>query len=228
VFEKTKMHFNHLIKPSKTVIARPYLVAIMARGAAALGANCQGGFDMVFPFLYNTSDLVISKVGFIIVQVKNHAAHMKPDAVLFQRMDPFLCELLDDNDRPDFTVPIIRIVFALGGGKPSFQQMIYGNSLEQGAVTCDADGRPQFTSYDFWCSGIGPGLLKPVDKDDAQTKWVTLLGKTDRWDPILSTSKAPDVRRSQYPGGGDNDDHYDPWVMPDNPPALGASRDPAD
>ena len=126
VFGKTKMHFNHLIKSFKQkVIARPYLVAIMARGAAALGANCQPGFDMVYPFLYDTSDLVIKKVGFIVVQVKNYANDMKSDANLFKKMDPFLCELLKKDDKPDFTVPIIRIVFALGRGEPFLEHMTY-------------------------------------------------------------------------------------------------------
>jgi hypothetical protein len=218
VFRKTKMHFNHLIKPLKQeAIARPYLVAIMARGAAALGTNSHAGFDMVYPFLYDTSNLVIKKVGFIMVLVKNDS-DVTPNAILFKRMDPFLCELLGKNDKRDFTIPIIRIVFSLGGGKPFLQPMRY-NSLEQGAASFDADGYPQFTSYDFWCSGMGPGLLQPVDEDDAQTKWVTLLSKTDslKWDCMFSTSKAPDVRRSQYPGGGDNNDHYDAWMMSNLP-----------
>jgi hypothetical protein len=210
VFRRTKMHFNHLVKPYKQkLVARPYLVAIMARGAAAFGANGQAGFDLVYPFLFDTSDLVIKKAGFIMVQVKNYAANIKPDAVLFQKMDPFLCELLDKNDKRDFTIPIVRIVFSLGKGKPLLQSMGY-NSPKEGAVTFGEDGQPQFTSYDFWCSGIGPGLLQPVDED--RTKWLTLLGKTDRWDRILATSKAPDVRCSQYPAGGDNDHHFSSWM----------------
>ncbi|KAH9175259.1 hypothetical protein EDB89DRAFT_2092796 [Lactarius sanguifluus] len=211
VFGKTKMHFNHMIRPFNCdAIGRPYLVSIMARGAAVFGADCQPGFDMVYPYLYDTNDLVINKVGFIVVQVKNHADNLSPDANLFKKMDPFLCELVSKDDRPGFTVPLIRIVFALGKGEPSFKRMRY-NSLEQGAATFDVNGQPQFTSYDFWCSGIGPDLLQPVDEN--KTKWVTLLGKTDRWDRVFSTSTAPDVRRSHYPGGGDNKDHYGAWMM---------------
>ncbi len=217
VFENTKMHFNHMIQPLKQkVVVRPYLVAIMARGAAALGANCQPGYDMVYPFLYNTSDLVIKKTGFIIVQVKNHANFLKPDPHLFRGMDPFACKLLDkDSDGPDFTVPIIRIVFSLGGERPSLNHITY-ESPGLGAATFDANKHPLFTSYDFWCSGVSPDILQPVE-GDALTKWEILLGKTDQWEGLFSTSKAPDVRRSQYPGGGSNNDHYDAWML-DNIP----------
>ncbi|KAH8992520.1 hypothetical protein EDB92DRAFT_1858291 [Lactarius akahatsu] len=203
VFGKTKIHFNHMIQPFKrNAIDRSYLVSIIARGAAVFDTNCQPGFDMVYPYLYDTSDLVINKVGFIVVQVNNYTDNLTPDANLFKKMDPFLCELVSEDDRPGFTIPIIRI--------PSFKRMRY-NSPEQGAATFDVNGQPQFTSYDFWCSGIGPDLLQPVDED--KTQWVTLLDKTDRWDRVFSTSTAPDVRRSHYPGGGNNQGHYGAWMM---------------
>ncbi|KAH9175271.1 hypothetical protein EDB89DRAFT_1946307 [Lactarius sanguifluus] len=126
-------------------------------------------------------------------------------------MDPFLCDLLSKKDT-DFAVPIIRIVFALGGGarEPSFTQQTY-ESPDDGAVTFDGHRRPRFTSYDFWCSGIGPNLLRPVDENHAPKKWETLLGKTDKWDHVFSTS---DVRRSQYPAGESSVDHYCNWLDP--------------
>ncbi|KAH8992517.1 hypothetical protein EDB92DRAFT_1988690 [Lactarius akahatsu] len=217
VFGKTKMHFNHMIQPfSDNSIDRPYLVSIMARGAAVLGARCQPEFDMVYPYLFDTSDLVVNKVGFIVIQVKNNVNNLTPDDDLFKMMDPILCGLVNKDDGPGFTIPIIRIVFALGKGEPSFERMNY-DSLTQGATTFDRNGRPQFTSYDFWCSGIGPDLLQPVDKDNAQTNWVTLLSNTDRWDCVFSTSNAPDVQCSHFPGGGDNEDHYSAWMMSNIP-----------
>ncbi|KAH8988894.1 hypothetical protein EDB92DRAFT_2068305 [Lactarius akahatsu] len=210
VFGRTKMHFNHMIKPlEQEVLTRSCLLAMMARGAAAFGANGQFGFDMVYPFLYGASDLDIEKVGFIIIQVKNHANRLAPNSKLFKKMDPFLCDLLSKEDT-DFTVPIIRIVFALGGGKSSFTRQTYG-SPDDGAVTFDRNGQPLFTSYDFWCSGIGPNLLRPVE-DHALKKWETLLGETDKWDHTFSASMAPDVRRSQYPAGGSDDGHYRGWL----------------
>ncbi|KAH8990125.1 hypothetical protein EDB86DRAFT_2831226 [Lactarius hatsudake] len=45
------------------IITCPYLLTIMAHGTVALGANCQPGFDMVYPYLYETSDLVVKNVG---------------------------------------------------------------------------------------------------------------------------------------------------------------------
>ncbi|KAH9042332.1 hypothetical protein EDB84DRAFT_1472869 [Lactarius hengduanensis] len=210
VFERTKMHFNHMIKPLKQdVLTRSRLLAMMARGAAAFGANGQFGFDMVYPFLYGTSDLDVKKVGFIIIQVQNYVNRLAPDPMLFKKMDPFLCDFLSKDT--DFAVPIIRIVFALSGGESSFTQQTY-ESLDDGAVTFDSHKQPRFTSYDFWCSGIGPNLLRPVDvvldEDHAPKKWETLLGKTDKWDHMFSTS---DVRCSQYPAGGSSINHYLNW-----------------
>ncbi|KAH9082104.1 hypothetical protein EDB83DRAFT_613711 [Lactarius deliciosus] len=210
VFGNTKMHFNHMIKPLKQdVLTRSCLLTMMARGAAAYGANGQFGFDMVYPFLYGTSNLDVEKVGYIIIQVKNHANRLAPNAKLFKKMDPYLCDLLSNEDT-DFMVPIIRIVFALGGGKPSFTRQTYG-SPDDGAVTFNTNGQPLFTSYDFWCSGIGPNLLRPVE-EHALKKWETLLGKTDKWDHTFSASMVPDVRRSQYPAGGSDDGHYRGWL----------------
>jgi len=212
VFGRTNMHFNHLIKPFKQkVLTRPHLVAMMARGAAALGANGQLGFDTVYPFLFNTRDLVVKQVGFVIVQVKNHATHMTPEANLFKNMDPFHCGLLSEKDKKSFTVPIIRIVFALGGGKP-FLEHVTHQSPTDGALTLDRNGRPHFTSYDFWCSGIGPAILQPVHENNSQTKWETLLGKTDRWNGVFAASNNPYVRCSQYPAGGLHEAYYDAWV----------------
>lgn len=155
---------------------------------------------------YDTRDLILERVGFIIVQVKNHARFLKPQEGLFQFMDPFLCQLLEKGDNSNFTVPIIRIVFALGGEKPFLERMVYA-SPDLGVATLGRKGKPRFTSYDFWCSGIGPGLLHPVE-DDEETKWQQLLSKTDKWNGLFSRSKALDVWCSQYPGGGDSDQHY--------------------
>ncbi|KAN0134142.1 hypothetical protein V8E53_008031, partial [Lactarius tabidus] len=196
MFGNTKMHFNHMMQPFGTeLISHLYLLKIMARGAAALGANCQPGYDMIYLFLYGTSDLIIDKVGFIMVQVKNHTNHMAPQSQFFKAMDPFRCHLVKEAD--NLAIPIVRIVFSLG--------------RDQSAKNFDKAGHPIFTSYDFWCSGIGPGLLQPVDEDN-QNKWKTLLGETDKFDGVFSKSKAPDVRMSQCPGGGEDDAHYDAWM----------------
>jgi hypothetical protein len=226
VFKNTKIHFNHMVQPiGRDVITRAYLLAIMARGAAALGANCQPGYDMVYPFLYDTKDLVAENVGFILVQVKNYAGHIPHNFALFRKMDPFYCNLLKDKD--NFTIPIIRIVFALGEVKPSLTHITY-KSPKLGCETFDGARHPRFTSYDFWCSGIGPKLLWPVkgdndDDDNVQTfhtpvrtnnlkNWKQLLGKTSRLNSISSASEGKNVRCSQYPGGGKTEGHYNAWM----------------
>jgi hypothetical protein len=78
-----------MIQPFKiNVITRSYLLMIMARGAAAFGANCQRGYDMIYPFLYETHDFILENVGFIIVQVKNYAGHLKPQHKAHERPLP--------------------------------------------------------------------------------------------------------------------------------------------
>ncbi|KAI0253849.1 hypothetical protein BJV78DRAFT_1280601 [Lactifluus subvellereus] len=115
------MHFNHFIRPQEQeVISRQYLLAFIARGAAVFGADCQADFNVVFPYLYGSTDLDDKNVGFI-VQVKNEFS--QPNAELFRNIDPFECGLLDEPDLDKsshrFPIPIIRIVFALRGGPGS-------------------------------------------------------------------------------------------------------------
>ncbi|KAI0253774.1 hypothetical protein BJV78DRAFT_1152632 [Lactifluus subvellereus] len=134
VFKNAMMHFNHLIKPQEQkTLARPYLLHFMARGAAALSANCQPGFDAVYPYLYG---------------VKNDSAAYGAGSLddLFSKMDPFYCRLIYDIDKEDgrFPIPIIRIVFLLSVSDPYFKQHKY-ISPSQGAATL-RDGRPLFTS----------------------------------------------------------------------------------
>ncbi len=212
VFRRTKMHFNHVIKPSQqNVISRQYLLHIMARGAAALGANCQPGYDMVYPFLFETNSLDIKNVGFVIVQVKNHARSIARNSKFFRKMDPFDCDLFSKDDS-DFTVPIIRIVFSLGGKRPSLKRMQYKSMSGREGASSLEDGQPRFTSYDFWCSGIAPGLLQAVDESGARTRWEGMLQKRNLSEGMFLTSKDPDLRRSEHPGGGSNRGHYDSWL----------------
>ncbi len=147
----------------------------------------------------------------------------RPTPTFSRRWDPFVCKLLSEEHGTQFTIPIVRIVFALGGEKTFVQQQIYA-SPKDGAVTPDANEHlqlpeivrrklAQFTSYDIWCSGLDPSLLQPVDESDARTKWEALLDKTDTtWGGVFSKPKAPGVRRSQYPAGGTDLAHYGGWI----------------
>ncbi|KAI9445890.1 hypothetical protein H4582DRAFT_1901738 [Lactarius indigo] len=192
VFENANMHFNHVVKPqAKRLLARRFLLYFMARGAAALGTNCQPGIDAVYPYLYNSLDLDVKNVGFIIVQVKNNSsASRSKDAEIFQNMDPFKCGLLDDSDKVNgrFPIPIIRILFSLSINKseePSFTQMI----------------QPLFTSYDYVCLGVDPNILRAVDPDP--------------WDSFYNVP-VPNVLRSQIPACGNHEAHFISWLS-ENP-----------
>src|ERR1700761_3930478 len=58
----------------------------LARGAAALGANCQPGFNAVYLFLYEVLDLNVEKLGFIIVPMKNDSnALWKTHSEIFRK-----------------------------------------------------------------------------------------------------------------------------------------------
>ena len=87
VFCDTYMHFNHVIKPQEQkVLSRLYLPAFMARGAAALGANCQPGIDAVYPYLCGGIELDVKNLGFILVQVKkNDIATAESWAEIFKK-----------------------------------------------------------------------------------------------------------------------------------------------
>ncbi|KAI9430204.1 hypothetical protein H4582DRAFT_1820313, partial [Lactarius indigo] len=203
------MHFNHVVKPQvQKLLARRFLLYFMTRGAAALGANCQPGFDAVYPYLYDSFDLDVKKVGFIIVQVKNDSNTSRSDDLkIFQNMDPFKCGILDLSDTEDgqFPIPIIRIVFSISG-PDSITCMDY-NKPSDGAVSLGKDGQPLFTSYDFMCSGIG--LFGPVG--DSLEVWRALVNKPDRWSSFYNVP-VPNVLRSQLPGCGDREGHFDSWL----------------
>ena len=179
-----------------------------------LGAKCQADVDMVFPYLYGSTDLDDKNVGFIMVQVENDSQISVPDADLFRKMDPFHCGLLDKSDRnvscSPFPIPFIRIIFALRGNQSKVTHMRY-SSPSEGALPAGLDdcGEPCFTSYDYWCSGIGPKLLQPVGT--AYEKWKELLDKTDPWASFYNRSLAPDIMRSQFPASSCHESHMNGW-----------------
>jgi len=216
VFTKAWMHFNHVIKPQEQkLLARRYLLLFMARGAAALGANCQPGFDAVYPYLYDSIDLKVKNVGFVIVQVKNDSNQSRSDADWFRNMDPFKCGLLDDTDivKGVFPIPIIRIVFTLANDVPTLTRKTY-ESPSDGATSLGNDGQPLFTSYDYVCSGIDPTVLQPVKESESQSPnaWKALTNRSNRWTSFYASASAPDILRSQFPGCGSHGGHFNSWV----------------
>ncbi|KAH9015441.1 hypothetical protein EDB83DRAFT_2321310 [Lactarius deliciosus] len=210
VFKEANMHFNHVVKPQvQKLLARRFLLYFMARGAAALGANCQPGFDAVYPYLYGSLDLNVKNVGFIIVQVKNDSSASGSDyASIFKKMDPFKCGLLGDSDKVNgrFPIPIIRILFSLMSSEKNLTQMMYEVPTD-GAEDLK-DGRPLFTSYDFMCSGVDT-FLRPVDQ--SPDAWKALVNKPDQWRSFYNVP-VPNVLRSQMPACGDNEAHFNSWL----------------
>ncbi|KAH9021093.1 hypothetical protein EDB83DRAFT_2320509, partial [Lactarius deliciosus] len=191
VFKEANMHFNHVVKPQvQKLLARRFLLYFMARGAAALGANCQPGFDAVYPYLYGSLDL------------------NSQESSIFKKMDPFKCGLLGDSDKVNgrFPIPIIRILFSLMSSEKNLTQMMYEVPTD-GAEDLK-DGRPLFTSYDFVCSGVDT-FLRPVDQ--SPDAWKALVNKPDQWRSFYNVP-VPNVLRSQMPACGDNEAHFNSWL----------------
>ena len=224
VFKNTHMHFNHFIKPqSRDVINRGNLLLYLARGAAALGANSQAGFDAVYPFIYGGPELVRMRLGFILAQVKNDSKTSRAILNAFLHMDPFLCSLFHASDLEDdetFSIPIIRLLFVLRqkpddngiGVKQQTHKSPSGGAAEGHGLK---DGRLRFTSYDFIISGLSPQVLRPVAMDSSPDSWETLLNKQQccTW----YEGDDAEVVRAQLPGCGTHDAHWTSWVegLPD-------------
>ena len=213
VFVNARMHFNHFARPyERKTISSQYLMRFLARGAAALGANCQPGFDAVYPFLYEVLDLDVEKLGFIIVQVKNDSnTSRKTHSEIFQKMDPFQCRLLarEESKTPSrFTVPIIRILFSLSSTKNIVEPVEYGSPSE-GATTLDDRQQPLFTSYDYVCSGVSPTILRPVAKHP--DNWNALVNRRSDWHDFIESSGEADILCSELPLGGSGDAHFSSW-----------------
>ncbi|KAI0298434.1 hypothetical protein B0F90DRAFT_702078 [Multifurca ochricompacta] len=213
-FKGARMHFNHFIKPYEhEVLARKYLIRFMARGAAALGANCQPGFDAVYPFLYGDIHLDVQKLGFIIVQVKNDASiSPKKFNGIFRDMDPFKSELLDASDKKNgiFPIPIIRLLFSLSSkGDPKVEHMKY-KSPSDGATSLGNKGQALFTSYDYVCSGVSEDILKPV-AGDTSNAWKAMVNMREEWDKFFRGSNEPEILRSSLPGTGADKTHSEFW-----------------
>jgi hypothetical protein len=221
-FHKAKMHFNHFIKPQEQeVLNSKYLALYLARGAAALGTNCQTGFDAVYPYLYDDSTVLDhKKIGFIIVQVKNDSDpnHLDPNA-LFPLMDPIKHGLISKSDIEDgvFPIPIIRLIFSLiPNSETNDSGPLKVHTLpppEDTTVKIGEDGqyrgRYNFTSYDFVCSGVSKDTLQPVE--ELPDLWASLANKPNPWSALYAVPEA-EVLRSQFPGCGSNEDHWKNWA----------------
>ncbi|KAI0250337.1 hypothetical protein BJV78DRAFT_1155168 [Lactifluus subvellereus] len=179
------MHFNHFIQSQeRDFITCRYLIALIARGAAVLGANCQPGFDAVIPYLYGSTDL----------DNKN--------STRFRKMDPFERDLLENQT----LINQILTNRTASSPFPSFVSCLPREAVHRHPhevlltvggcqfVELQQGGEPRFTSYDYWCSRIGPDLLQPVGKADE--RWNGLLDLPDQWSSFYDRSPALDILHS--------------------------------
>ncbi|KAI0275350.1 hypothetical protein BC834DRAFT_45359 [Gloeopeniophorella convolvens] len=180
IFGDTKMHFSHFAPALETAVFRgEHILGFLSRGAAAMGACCQPGVDMVIPYLYQSERISGSaNLGYILVQVKLYGQTISPAAESFRRMDPFRFGLLDPQDPKAGSVPIIRIVFSLGDKTPGFKQVFYDDPSEAAHVL-EGEG-PSFTSFDYWCSGMSMDTLRPVA--ESPEAWAALAVRACQWD----------------------------------------------
>jgi hypothetical protein len=166
----------------------------------------------VYPFLYDSLDLNVRNVGFIIIQVKNDSNLTRSEGVnLFRKMDPFKCGLLNKSDKENgqFPIPLIHIVFSLAGTTdPHLARVVYKEPSD-GAETLGTDGRLLFTSYDYICLGMSETILQPVK--DSQGAWEALANARDQWKDFYDVPM-PSVLRSQLSGCREDEAHFGSWL----------------
>jgi hypothetical protein len=205
------MHFNHFIQAQdRKVITSRYLIRFIARGAAVFSAKCHPCFDIAFRYLFGSTDLEEKNV---VIQVRNDSKVSQPGVELFRKMDPFQCDLLDESGVDGcFPIPIIRMVFVLYGKESTVSPMQYLSPSDGASPSSFGEyGQPRFISYDYWCSGTGPGLLQPVGEGDMDWRWNLLLKEKDQWASFYSDSQSPAVLRSTFPAGSSDEPHSSRW-----------------
>ncbi|KZV73389.1 hypothetical protein PENSPDRAFT_602890 [Peniophora sp. CONT] len=205
-FEGVSLHFNHVVKrgaqgfkfgDKSTPQSDPTrLLGFFIRNAALMGANSQFAMDISL-LMCKGIHVQVSSMSIILIQAKNTPAYSsKIHQSLFDAMNPVTLGIFKPNDRP--TVPIIRIVMALGGRKPVLKCV---GTQRQGT----------FTSYDIWASGLSADVYPLVS------------GKEDKWRDILQASQsgwkdvyngqegAKEMKMSMTPMVGDEDAHWS-WL----------------
>jgi hypothetical protein len=200
-FIGTKMHFNHLIKQQdKDTLPPLYLLHLIARGAAALGANCRPPLHAVYPFLHSGVALKVGDVGIVMVQVQTDSDPDNDHAVnaMFGQMDPMSYELMNSKNSH---IPIIRIIFFLpGNDSPYFRK--------HKTLWARPKDRPSadFTSYDYVCSGVNG--LGPKGQF---SEWGQLLDDPVGWSSFYDIEEVLDISRSQLPACSSNKSHFASW-----------------
>jgi len=165
-FNNVNLYFNHFVKrQQQNKLDKKLMRKFIARCAAVMGANNQVGLDMATPMF--KGDVVKENTqSLIMYQIKNdphYGATVQPR--LFDLMDPVALGFIDVGEKLE--LPIIRIVFALGGRTCAISHV---EKQELG----------NFTSYDIWISGLSPEVFCVVDENDQDT-WNMLLSASRGW-----------------------------------------------
>ncbi|KAM6501286.1 hypothetical protein JOM56_004300 [Amanita muscaria] len=195
-FEKSKMYFNHFIKVHDfKVINRAFLWRLIARGAAVLCADNQGGIDVLLPFFEERPKIL---------------KHPKSFSV---RCHGYILGFFDvDEQKP---VPIIRMVFALASSE-SCIKAVEGASLGKNPTrTATPKGKeracPPYTAYDIWCAGTSAVTFSVVKPSDERV-YSDLLKLCRLFPGVYEAhteiDSAKSARRNMNPGTAAHPDHW--------------------
>lgn len=169
-FAEVNLHFNHFVKrQQQNNLDEETTKGFIARCAAIMAANSQGGYDAALITVRGNAVVVQKTRGLIIIQVKNdthYTATVEP--LLFDKMDPVSMGFI--GPKQTLETPIIRVVFALAAARPAIR---YVQTQKQG----------NFTSYDIWIAGLSPEVLAVIAKQD-QAIWDALLSASRGWDKM--------------------------------------------
>jgi hypothetical protein len=217
VFARSKMYFNHFIKVHDfKVINRAFLWLLIARGAAVLCADNQGGIDVLLPFLYLDNKLGRDNVSGIFIQVKNYKNFSStPNLFLFDAMNPYFLGFFDmDEQKP---VPIIRMVFALAASEACVKAVEYAPLRKNPPRRATSKEKkrarpcPAYMAYDIWCAGTSAETFSVVEPGDEQV--YSELLKVSRLFPGVyeahtKIGSAKSARRNMNPGTAAHPDHW--------------------
>jgi hypothetical protein len=196
-FPNAKLHFNHFVKlHDYSSVGKESLLYLASRGAGVLCANNHAGIDAVNTFLLSDNSLVVKNLGVILEQFKNDSKYnSNPVPELFERMDCYQIGILKPGDPP---IPSIRIVFALASQTPALSVIRHPPSSTYEAVT-----------YDIWCAGLSPIILKPIEDTQAGV-WNSLLQASYSWKAIYKTEVplSMPLRQSMNPGAAIDAGHW--------------------
>ncbi|THH20899.1 hypothetical protein EW146_g544 [Bondarzewia mesenterica] len=178
-FADAKMHFNHFIKVHELSLLRQnYLLFFASRGIGILSPNSQAGIDAFIPFTYRDDRLQRGNMGVILLKFKTdhrYTANIRKEE--FDLMDPYDFGLFCEEK--DAAVPLIRIVFAMGGRAPSLKTRPPA-AIQNLGTGWNGDTPKRYTAYDIWCSGLTSEVYAPISESSEEV-WRSILHSAPDW-----------------------------------------------